>query len=437
MLLDFAGNELFLAYLSSNIEAMSELRLDSMPTPLLSPEKATLPLPQIHSCWVAALSLAPTARVIAIRRLLFLLPASQQLPRAYLVPLHLSLALTHAFLGEHYLSTLAFANALRYDSSSVIAWYGLGLAHAKMGDWKLAKYSFTKMLRCSDPLVWQAIRYEVFRSAKIETDGAVEKGEWVLTRSTVKRHWHAASSASRDLDLERCNPVSGGSELHGVGDGILFGPGWDAPQSILDAVAVPGMNLHVQYKTRTSPTRPNTILSPSVDLTPKPATSAIIGNFYIDTDSNELENSMTSQRAFEDATSKHENASTLFSDFTAGLVLDSNHEPTPFQRDFPDNDDTPPALFGSIPIQLDPSLVPDSNDGAASSEEKVWDGLDYYFSPLSDGVEMAFDSAETTCDRTTTQKRNFIQSRTPLRVNAPTSSISSNTSLDPESDLES
>lgn len=210
-----------------------------------------LSLPAIHAHWIATLFLPPTAQVSNLRRLLRTVtrdhhPALRPLSLAALCPLYLDLALAYAFLGEYHLASTVFKEAMDSDTTSHIGWFGLGLAQAELGQWRSAKRSWKKCLKCFESagdqqegisyLLFQiqnhAVRDETARKSKKD----LTSGAWTLERTRVEFNYRVAlrETGSKKLGLA---PRAAGEKrpgLNGIPAGLRFGPCWDANLQSLD-----------------------------------------------------------------------------------------------------------------------------------------------------------------------------------------------------------
>ncbi|KAL9073562.1 MAG: hypothetical protein Q9161_002802 [Pseudevernia consocians] len=221
-----------------------------MPSSKNLPE--SLSLPAIHAHWTAALLLPPTARLSNLRRLVRAVtkdhhPALRPLPLADLCPLYLDLALAYAFLGEYYLASKVFKEAVDNDSASAVGWFGLGLAQAELAEWRNARRSWKQCLQCFKSVGGQqeGIRYVLFQAqdeaARDEAAPMMEvildSREWTLERTRVDFNLQVAlrEKGSKKLGVA---PRSAGQKrpgLNGLPAGLRFGPGWDASLQSLDS----------------------------------------------------------------------------------------------------------------------------------------------------------------------------------------------------------
>ena len=208
-----------------------------------------LSLPAIHAHWTAALSLPPTAQLSSLRRLVRAIirdhhPALRPLSIAALCPLYLDLALAYAFLGEYYLASQVFKEAVDNDATSAVGWFGLGLAQAELSEWRNARRSWQACLQCFESVDGQQerIRYVLFQAQdELAQDDAAQmlevglevglnSGEWTLERTRVEFNFRVAlgEKGSKKLGVA---PRSAGQRrpgLNGLSAGLRFGPGWDA-----------------------------------------------------------------------------------------------------------------------------------------------------------------------------------------------------------------
>ena len=204
-----------------------------------------LSLPTIHAHWTVALSLPPTAQLSNLRRLVRALtqhhhPALRPLSLAALCQLYLDLALAYAFLGEYYLASKVFKEAVLNDATCAVGWFGLGLAQAELTDWRDARRSWKECLRCFGPIGGQSesISYPLFHGH----DGqmlrlGLDSGEWTLERTRVEFNFRVAlrEKGSKKLGVA---PRAAGQKrpgLNGIPAGLRFGPGWDASLQSLDS----------------------------------------------------------------------------------------------------------------------------------------------------------------------------------------------------------
>ena len=209
-------------------------------------------LPAIHAHWTAALSLPPTAQLSNLRRLVRAVtkdqhPAVRPLSLAAMCPLYLDLALAYAFLGEYYLASKVFQEAVDSDATSAVGWFCLGLAQAELGEWKNARKSWKECLQCFDLVDGQreGIRYGLFQPP-IEADQddaahmlvvGLDSGEWKLERTRVEFNCRTALREKGSKRLGLAPRLAGESrpELHGFSAGWRFGPGWEAGLQSLDS----------------------------------------------------------------------------------------------------------------------------------------------------------------------------------------------------------
>lgn len=211
-----------------------------------------LSLPAIHAHWTASLSLAPTAQLSNLRRLVRAVtkdhhPALRPLSLAALSPLYIDLALAYAFLGEYYLASTVFKAAVENDAASAVGWFGLGLAQAELAEWRNARRSWKECLRCFESAGGRqdGIRYVLFQAqdgaAQDEAAPMLEVGlnaeEWTLERTRVEFNFRVAlhEKGSKKLGVA---PRAAGEKrpgLNGLSAGLRFGPGWDASLQSLDS----------------------------------------------------------------------------------------------------------------------------------------------------------------------------------------------------------
>ena len=211
-----------------------------------------LSLPAIHAYWTAALSLPPTAQLKHLRRLVRAVtndrhPALRPLSLAALCPLYLDLALAYAFLGEYHLASHVFKAAVENDATSAVAWFGLGLTQAELGEWRSARRSWKQCLQCLESVDGQreAIRYVLFQAQdEAAQDEAaqmlrigLDSGEWTLERTRVEWNFRVAlhEKGSKKLGIA---PRPAGQKrpgLNGLSAGLRFGPGWDASLQSFDS----------------------------------------------------------------------------------------------------------------------------------------------------------------------------------------------------------
>lgn len=199
-----------------------------------------LSLPAIHAHWTATLSLPPTAQLSTLRRLVRAVtkdhhPALRPLSLVALCPLYLDLALAYAFLGEYYLASKVFREAVDNDATSAVGWFGLGLAQAELGEWKNARRSWKECLQCFESVSGQeeVIPYVCFQAhgetAQMLAAG-LDSGVWKLERTRVEFNFQLAllEKGSKKLGVK---PILAGQERpapNGLPAGLRFGPGWDA-----------------------------------------------------------------------------------------------------------------------------------------------------------------------------------------------------------------
>lgn len=204
-----------------------------------------LSLPAIHAYWTAALSIPPTARLSTLRRLVRAVtknhhPALRPLSFAALCPLYLDLALAYAFLGEYYLASKVFQEAVHNDSTSAVGWFGLGLAQAELGEWKNARRNWKECLQCFETVDGQqeSIRYVLFQAQDQLAQGdaarmlslGLNSGEWILERTSVEWNFRVAlrEKGSKKLGVAPRAAHQKRPGLNGLSAGLRFGPGWDA-----------------------------------------------------------------------------------------------------------------------------------------------------------------------------------------------------------------
>ena len=199
-----------------------------------------LPLQTIHARWTLALSLPPSAQISNLRRLVRVVtqdhhPALRPLSLADLCQLYLDLALAYAFLGEYYLASKVFQEAVENHATSAVGWFGLGLAQAELADWRDARRSWKRCLRCFGPRGCQqeSVRYPLFQGQVLEV--GLESGEWTLERKRVEFNFHIAlrEKGSKKAGVPRRAAGQKRPELNGLPAGLRFGPGWDATVQFL------------------------------------------------------------------------------------------------------------------------------------------------------------------------------------------------------------
>ena len=259
-----------------------------------------LSLPAIHAYWTAALSLPPTAQLTTLRRLVRAVtknhhPALRPLSFAALCPLYLDLALAYAFLGEYYLASQVFQEAVHNDSTSAVGWFGLGLAQAELGKWKNASKNWKECLQCFETADGQqeSIRYVPFQAQdQLNQDDAAQmvsvglkSGEGILERTKVEWNFRVAlrETGSKKLGVAPRAAHQKRPGLNGLPAGLRFGPGWDATlQSPASPLPPQQSSLHAEEekdrgvftcKSRSPPaqTPPSSHIShqPSVSLPPR------------------------------------------------------------------------------------------------------------------------------------------------------------------------
>ena len=212
----------------------------------------SLSLPTIHAHWTAALLLPPTAQLSNLRRLVRAVtkdhhPALRPLPLAALCPLYLDLALAYAFLGEYYLASKVFKEAVDNDAASAVGWFGLGLAQAELAEWRNARRSWKQCLQCFESISGQleGIRYVLFQAQdEAAQDEAaqmmkvgLDSGEWTLERTRVDFNFQVAlrEKGSKKLGVAPRSASQKRPRLNGLPAGLRFGPGWDASLQSLDS----------------------------------------------------------------------------------------------------------------------------------------------------------------------------------------------------------
>ncbi len=206
-----------------------------------------LSLPAIHDHWTAALSLPPTAQLSNLRRLVRAVtqgrhPALRPLSLAALCPLYLDLALAYAFLGEYYLASKVFKEAVDNDATSAVGWFGLGLAQAELAEWRNARRSWEHCLQCFESVSGQleGIPYVLFHAQdefaqKMEVE--LDSGVWTLERARVEFNFLVAlrEKGSKKMGVA---PRAAGQKrpgLNGLSARLRFGPRWDASLQSLDS----------------------------------------------------------------------------------------------------------------------------------------------------------------------------------------------------------
>ncbi|KAL9133395.1 MAG: hypothetical protein Q9175_005422 [Cornicularia normoerica] len=211
----------------------------------------SLSLPAIHAHWTATLSLPPTAQVSNLRRLVRAVtkdhhPALRPLTFAALCPLYLDLALAYAFLGEYYLASKVFKEAVDNDATSAVGWFALGLAQAELGEWRNARKSWKECLQCfesadgrqeSIPNVLLQAQGKAQDKATQMLEVGLDSGKWTLERTRVEFNFRVAmrEKGSKKFGLA---PRAAGEKrpgLNGLSAGLRFGPGWDANLQSLDS----------------------------------------------------------------------------------------------------------------------------------------------------------------------------------------------------------
>lgn len=194
-----------------------------------------LPLPTIHAHWTSALSLPPSAQISSLRRLVRVVtqdhhPALRPLSIADLCQLYLDLALAYAFLGEYYLASKVFKEAVDNHATSAFGWFALGLAQAELADWRDARRSWKRCLHCFGPIGYQqeSITYPLFQGQLLEV--GLESGDWTLERARVEFNFHIAlrEKGSKRAGVPRRAAGQKRPQLNGIPAGLRFGPGWDA-----------------------------------------------------------------------------------------------------------------------------------------------------------------------------------------------------------------
>ena len=248
-----------------------------------------LSLPAIHAHWTAALSLPPTAQLSTLRRLVRAVtkdhhPALRPLSLTALCPLYLDLALAYAFLGEYYLASQVFKEAVDNDPTSAVSWFGLGLAQAEMAEWKHARRSWKECLRRFRSASGQheGIRYALFQS---QDDATLKWGltseAWTLERTRVEFNFRIAlrEKGSRKLGIA---PRAAGEKrpgLNGIVAGLRFGPGWDASLQSLEPSPSPRYSQPAVRTPPSSNTSHSATLPPRISskkkLPPLPRTQSI------------------------------------------------------------------------------------------------------------------------------------------------------------------
>lgn len=205
-----------------------------------------LSLPTIHAHWTSALSLPPSAQISSLRRLVRAVtqdhhPALRPLYLADLCQLYLDLALAYAFLGEYYLASKVFKEAVDNHATSAVGWFALGLAQAELADWRDARRSWKRCLHCFGPIGCQqeSISYPLFQGQLLEV--GLESGEWTLERARVEFNFHVAlrEKGSKRAGVPRRAAGQKRPQLNGIPAGLRFGPGWDATAQFLHSPLFP------------------------------------------------------------------------------------------------------------------------------------------------------------------------------------------------------
>lgn len=165
---------------------------------------------------------------------------------AALCPLYLDLALAYAFLGEYFLASKVFKEAVDSDATSAVGWFGFGLAQAELCNWRNSRRSWKECLRCFESVNGQqeGIRYALFRTqdeAAHTPEVGLDSGEWTLERTRVEFNFRVAllEKGSKNLGVA---PRAAGQKrpgLNGLPAALRFGPGWDASLQSLDSPLLP------------------------------------------------------------------------------------------------------------------------------------------------------------------------------------------------------
>jgi len=281
------------------------------PTTIMPPISPSRPSPRgpslhdIYTSWTTALTLPPTPRLSALRRLVNAITSKSAsnivLHPIPLARLFLDLSLTYAYLGEYHLASLGFERAVNADAQRAFALFALGLSRAELGDWKQAKLNWKRCLRCFEQpeRSLKSIPYQPFQQSQPinEDDDATTRNiglgeQWLLERDRVKWNLNMAAFETGDkkAGIKRLGPDDPRQGLNGIPAGLRFGPdGWlNAELERAEAkVFRPLKDIGKPVSARSSPqsSNPSPVMKslPPLPLRPKASAPRVVSKvWYVD-----------------------------------------------------------------------------------------------------------------------------------------------------------
>ena len=147
--------------------------------------------------------------------------------------LYSNIGFIHGFLGEYYEAGNAFEESVKYDGSSILAWFGLGSACSQLRKYTRAGQAFLKCrdlldelhLGGVDPGIWVDYYEMKFSPAIMEDIMTLQPKQWFLNR--VRIEWNIRMTFFDKVEKAEGTALAGVWGSNGVPAGTVFGPPMD------------------------------------------------------------------------------------------------------------------------------------------------------------------------------------------------------------------
>ncbi|KAI4123639.1 MAG: hypothetical protein LQ347_006074, partial [Umbilicaria vellea] len=190
------------------------------------------PLSTAHCVWFHALHLFHNldweSSLRWFKRLLHSVPLTDKrfvnaYPRVVL-KLHYNIGMLQAMMGEHYIASEEFSQCTKLDESFALAWYALGLAAFKLGDFRMAEKLFKECLKVMDTAKMETAEYAISAG-----EGSVVRlgDTWELARTSVDHNIRKSVEEKLHKATGEGRPMDGKWAPNGIPVGVLFGPSAD------------------------------------------------------------------------------------------------------------------------------------------------------------------------------------------------------------------
>ena len=217
---------------------MTDSKISTRPSGLLeAPGSATLsheawPLSTAHCVWFHALHLFHNfdweSSLRWFKRLLHCALLTDKrfvdaFPRV-IVKLRYNIGMLQAMMGENYIASEEFSQCTKLDERSALAWYALGLAAFKLGDFRMAEKLFRECLKVMDTAKTETTEYAI----SVEEGSVARLGNtWELARTSVDHNIRKSIEEKLHKATGEERPMDGKWAPNGIPVGVLFGPSAD------------------------------------------------------------------------------------------------------------------------------------------------------------------------------------------------------------------